>query len=111
MQNPALSWADTGLEPRLLRALAKRGFAVPTAVQAAAVPRCLEGKDVLARARTGSGKTLAYLLPALHCLLAAGPAEQTQRDATATAVAQGSFQVLVLVPTRELCEQVRAGQV
>ena len=61
MATSPLNWSDTGLEPRLLRALAKRGFAAPTAVQHAAIPRCLEGKDVLARARTGSGKTLVSL--------------------------------------------------
>jgi ATP-dependent RNA helicase DDX56/DBP9 len=49
----------------------------------------------VARARTGSGKTLAYLLPALHRVLAGGKG-------------RAGWQALVLVPTRELCEQVRA---
>lgn len=62
-------------------------------LQAEAVPRALEGKDVVARARTGSGKTLAYLLPAINRLLQGG--------------SQSAWQVLVLVPTRELSEQVR----
>ena len=48
----------------------------------------------MARARTGSGKTLAYLLPALHRVLSAGKG-------------RAGWQALVLVPTRELCEQVR----
>ncbi|KAL6753625.1 DEAD-domain-containing protein [Haematococcus lacustris] len=91
-----MSFSDTGLDPRLLRALCKRGFTIPTPVQLEAIPKTLEGKDVIARARTGSGKTLAYLLPALHRVLTAQPG------------AGGSFQALVLVPTRELCEQVRA---
>jgi hypothetical protein len=56
---------------------------------------------VVARARTGSGKTLAYLLPALHRVIASGGEQQQQQQ-------QGGWQVLVLVPTRELCEQVRA---
>ena len=64
-------------------------------VQAAGIPKALEGKDLIARARTGSGKTLAYLLPALHKILAAQPAQQ-----------RAGWQALVLVPTRELCEQV-----
>ncbi|GFH15710.1 uncharacterized protein HaLaN_11989, partial [Haematococcus lacustris] len=91
-----MSFSDTGLDPRLLRALCKRGFTIPTPVQLEAIPKTLEGKDVIARARTGSGKTLAYLLPALHRVLTSQPG------------AGGSFQALVLVPTRELCEQVRA---
>jgi hypothetical protein len=63
-------------------------------LQAECIPRALEGRDVVARARTGSGKTLAYLLPALHRVLAAGKGK-------------AGWQALVLVPTRELCEQVR----
>lgn len=89
----SMSFADTGLDPRLLRALAKKGYAAPTPVQAQAVPKVLEGKDVVARARTGSGKTMAYLLPALHKVLTGN-------------AGRAGWQVLVLVPTRELCEQV-----
>ena len=51
----------------------------------------------MARARTGSGKTLAYLLPALHKVLAVPKEKQ-----------RAGWQALVLVPTRELCEQVRS---
>ena len=50
---------------------------------------------MVARARTGSGKTLAYLLPALHRVLGGGKG-------------RAGWQALVLVPTRELCEQVGA---
>ncbi len=69
------------------------------ALQAACIPAALEGKDIVARARTGSGKTLAYLLPALHKVLAA------PRDR-----ARAGWQALVLVPTRELCAQVRPAE-
>lgn len=62
--------------------------------QAECIPKALEGRDIVARARTGSGKTLAYLLPALHRVLAGGKG-------------RAGWQALVLVPTRELCEQVR----
>ncbi|KAG2498899.1 hypothetical protein HYH03_003090 [Edaphochlamys debaryana] len=88
-----MSFEDLGLDPRLLRALGKRGFTKPTPVQLQAIPRTLEGKDVVARARTGSGKTLAYLLPTLHKILA-------------TEGVRGSFRAIILVPTRELCQQV-----
>lgn len=90
-----MSFQDLGLDPRLLRALGKRGFTKPTPVQLEAIPKTLEGKDVVARARTGSGKTLAYLLPTLHKIL-------TTEDV------RGSFRAIILVPTRELCQQVRA---
>ena len=68
----------------------------PFQQQAACIPAALEGKDIVARARTGSGKTLAYLLPALHKVLAVPKEKQ-----------RAGWQALVLVPTRELCEQVR----
>ena len=90
-ETPA-SFADLGLDPRLLRALAKKGYTAPTPVQAHAIPKSLEGKDVIARARTGSGKTMAYILPTLHMLLGGGDVDT-------------AFQAVILVPTRELCEQ------
>jgi len=71
--------------------LAAARFAIPTPVQAAAIPHALEGKDVLATAQTGTGKTLAFLIPIIERLL-----PQTGRDVAA----------LVLVPTRELAMQV-----
>lgn len=55
-----------------------------------------EGKDVVARAKTGSGKTLAYLLPLVHKILG---------DTGGTASYDGP-RAFVLVPTRELCQQV-----
>lgn len=58
------------------------------------IPKALEGRDIVARARTGSGKTLAYLLPALHRILSSSNSN-------------ASWQALLLVPTRELCEQVK----
>lgn len=88
-----MSFSDTGLDHRILRALAKQGLSQPTAVQAAAIPAALEGKDVVARARTGSGKTLAYLLPALQRIVTNSNSRQP-------------WQAVVLVPTRELCDQV-----
>lgn len=93
-----MTFGDLGLHPILLRALYKRGFSKATPVQQQCIPLALEGKDVVARARTGSGKTFAYLLPALHRLLT-------------TEHIKGSFKAIVLVPTRELCQQVREPSV
>jgi ATP-dependent RNA helicase DDX56/DBP9 len=88
-----MSFQETGLDHRILRALAKQGLTAPTPVQAAAIPAALKGKDIVARARTGSGKTLAYLLPALQRIVSSSNSRQP-------------WQVIVLVPTRELCDQV-----
>ncbi|KNZ74570.1 ATP-dependent RNA helicase dbp9 [Termitomyces sp. J132] len=90
------------LDARLLRALADGGFARPTLVQAKAIPLALESRDILARARTGSGKTAAYCVPVVQNILSAKsslPAEDPARQAT---------RALILVPTRELSEQVSA---
>ena len=82
------------LLPLLLRAIAGSGFTTPTAVQLAAIPALLQGRDVLCSAPTGSGKTAAYALPLLH--------QGSERPARLA----GKTQVLVLVPTRELAVQV-----
>jgi ATP-dependent RNA helicase RhlE len=76
------------------RALADKGYATPTAVQSAAIPAILLGRDVLASAQTGSGKTAAFVLPILH------------QVALATPTSPRRTQALVLVPTRELAVQV-----
>ncbi|KAJ2234493.1 ATP-dependent DNA/RNA helicase [Coemansia sp. RSA 1286] len=88
------------LDDRLLRALGQMGLVHPTLVQAKAIPLSLAGKDVLARAKTGSGKTAAYCLPVLHKILLAKetlPVNSPERKQT---------RALILVPTRELAEQV-----
>ncbi|XP_074308880.1 DEAD-box ATP-dependent RNA helicase 16 isoform X3 [Silene latifolia] len=89
------SFEDIGLDPRLIRALTKKGLQTPTPIQRVAIPLILEGKDVLARAKTGSGKTFAYLLPLLHKLFS-GSISSNFMGPTA----------FVVVPTTELCQQV-----
>ncbi|KAF3626914.1 DEAD-box ATP-dependent RNA helicase 16 [Capsicum annuum] len=87
------SFEELGLDPRLTRALTKKDIDKPTPIQRVAIPLILEGKDVVARAKTGSGKTFAYLLPLLHKLFTT-----TNNNLAPTS--------LILVPTRELCQQV-----
>ncbi|CCM00759.1 uncharacterized protein FIBRA_02799 [Fibroporia radiculosa] len=87
------------LDARLLRALADMGFARPTLVQTKAIPLALENRDILARARTGSGKTAAYCIPLVQKVLNAKAVEDPSRQIT---------RALILVPTRELSEQVSA---
>lgn len=92
-----VSFDDLQLDPKLLQALRKKGFATPTPVQATCIPEALSGKDLVAQARTGTGKTLAYVLPALHRIVAGSNGS-------------AGWQALVLVPTRELCEQVQQSR-
>ncbi|KAI8137067.1 P-loop containing nucleoside triphosphate hydrolase protein, partial [Fennellomyces sp. T-0311] len=83
------TFASFDLDPRLSRAVAQLEFSHPTLVQAKAIPLALAGKDILARARTGSGKTAAFALPIVQKLLQSP-----------------GIKALILVPTRELAQQV-----
>ncbi len=83
------NFESLGLSKRLLSYIADNGFTEPTEIQSLCIPPILEGKDIIGVAKTGSGKTAAFALPALQNL---------KHD--------NSIEVLVLVPTRELCTQV-----
>ncbi|WP_406125312.1 DEAD/DEAH box helicase [Streptomyces canus] len=87
------AFADLDMPARLLATLAQEGVTVPFPIQAATLPNSLAGRDVLGRGRTGSGKTLAFGLATL-ARTAGRRAEPRQPLA------------LVLVPTRELAQQV-----
>jgi superfamily II DNA/RNA helicase len=92
---PGTSFAELGVLPSLTAALAARGITTPRPIQARTLPDGLAGRDVLGRAETGSGKTLAFGLPLLI------------RTATATTKRLSRQpRGLVLVPTRELADQV-----
>jgi ATP-dependent RNA helicase RhlE len=89
-----MPFSELGLCTELLQAIAEAEYAVPTPVQAAAIPPILRSQDVQACAQTGSGKTAAFALPMLQRLLSRGAASDR--------LVSG----LVLVPTRELAIQV-----
>ena len=86
-----MSFEILGLKPELLRAVADKGYTVPTPIQAQAIPAVLAGGDVLAGAQTGTGKTAGFTLPLLQKLGARGGRNP---------------RALVLTPTRELAAQV-----
>jgi ATP-dependent RNA helicase RhlE len=89
-----MTFDSLGLSEPLLRSLETLGYQTPTPVQADAIPVVLAGRDLLAAAQTGTGKTASFALPLLQRLSAGGKA------------ASNSARALVLVPTRELAEQV-----
>ena len=90
-----MTFASLGLIDPLLRALDALDYKTPTPVQSQAIPAVLKGRDLMAAAQTGTGKTAAFALPLLQRLTLEGPQ-----------VAPNSVRALVLVPTRELAEQV-----
>ena len=61
-------FSDLGLMEPIQRALASKGYDVPTPIQAQAIPGLLQGRDLCGIAQTGTGKTAAFALPSLHHL-------------------------------------------
>ena len=90
---PDATFASLGLPDKLVGALARRDLRVPFAIQTRSIPDALSGRDVLGRGATGSGKTLAFGLPMLTRLVGGERLRGMPRG-------------LVLVPTRELAQQV-----
>ena len=89
-----MPFTTLGLLFPLQCAVGEAGYLVPTAIQTAAIPAILRGRDVLATAQTGSGKTAAFALPLLQQMLEA-PRTTPRRP-----------RVLILAPTRELAHQI-----
>jgi ATP-dependent RNA helicase RhlE len=89
-----MSFASLGLIDQLVRTIESLGYTTPTPVQDQAIPAVLAGRDVMAAAQTGTGKTAGFALPLLQRLVMEG------------VTGPNSARVLVLVPTRELAEQV-----
>lgn len=91
-------FSSLNLHPSLIEAVAAESFTTPTPIQTQAIPAILKGDDLLGIAKTGSGKTASYVLPILHQLLRPEARKNNDNKGPST---------LVLVPTRELAQQVR----
>ncbi len=86
-----MSFTQFNLDSRLQAGINHLGYTTPTAIQSAAIPPALAGRDLIGTAQTGTGKTAAFVLPILHHLLS-GP--------------QRRVRALIVTPTRELAEQI-----
>lgn len=82
------SFRGLGIAPAILEVLDRNNFTKPTPIQHAAIPACVEGKDMIGVAQTGTGKTLAFGIPMIQAML------------------QGKGHGLIVLPTRELALQV-----
>jgi ATP-dependent RNA helicase RhlE len=87
-----MSFSSLGLGPKLLQSISGTGYTQPTPIQTAAIPRVLEGRDLIGIAQTGTGKTAAFVLPILERIMAK-PQSRTPR-------------ALIVAPTRELALQI-----
>ena len=93
-----MTFDTLGLSADLVRTVAEEGYEHPTPVQKKAIPLVLAGGDVLAAAQTGTGKTAAFTLPILDRL--------RKHANTSFSPARHAVRALILVPTRELAQQV-----
>jgi ATP-dependent RNA helicase DeaD len=85
------NFSTSNISPDIIKALEEKGITQPTEIQAKAIPILLEHEgDFVGRSATGTGKTYAFGAPLLSRI---NPSE-------------GKIQAVILVPTRELCEQV-----
>jgi superfamily II DNA/RNA helicase len=100
--NPRLmsesAFSRLSLAEPLMRAVAEMGYETMTPIQAQAIPVVLAGQDVMGAAQTGTGKTAAFALPLLQRLL--------KNENASTSPARHPVRALVLLPTRELADQV-----
>jgi superfamily II DNA/RNA helicase len=85
------TFAEFGVREEIVRALTEAGIERTFAIQELTLPLAMAGEDIIGQARTGTGKTLGFGVPLLHRVRTPG---------------DGTPQVLVVVPTRELCLQV-----
>lgn len=92
------AFSKLSLAEPLARAVAEMGYESMTPIQAQAIPVVLTGKDVMGAAQTGTGKTAAFSLPLLQRLL--------KHENASTSPARHPVRALVLLPTRELADQV-----
>lgn len=93
-----MAFAQLQLAEPIARAVAEMGYTSMTPIQAKAIPVVMQGRDVMGAAQTGTGKTAAFSLPLLQRLL--------KHENTSTSPARHPVRALVLLPTRELADQV-----
>lgn len=93
--NMIRNWNESGLSPPIINTLRKLHYTEPTPIQRAAIPIGLKGNDIVGIAETGSGKTLAFLIPAITYVSNLPPVRSFE-----------SPYVLIIVPTRELAQQI-----
>ena len=96
----SLTFADLPLRKETIDALHEHGFTSPFPIQEMVMPIALADGDVIGQAKTGTGKTLAFGIPVIERVIAPNDPDWP------TLANQGDPQVLIVVPTRELCVQV-----
>ena len=91
----AADFAVLGVPAPMIEVLARTGVTAPFPIQSATLPDSMAGRDLLGRGKTGSGKTIAFAIPTVTALIKSAKRRQPQKP-----------RALILVPTRELANQV-----
>ncbi len=86
-----MNFTTFNFHPGISAAISASGYSIPTPIQMQAIPKIIQGHDLIGLAQTGTGKTAAYALPLLNRLVK---------------TTHGKPRVLILAPTRELAEQI-----
>lgn len=108
-----MKFSELNLEPSLLASIHKLNYEDCTPIQEQAMPTILDGKDVAGLAQTGTGKTAAFVIPIMERILRSRPVPDDASEEQKALSEKRGFKdwkpqnfVLILVPTRELAEQV-----
>lgn len=109
-----MKFSELNLDSLLVSAIQKIGYDDCTPIQEQAMPPVLDGKDVAGLAQTGTGKTAAFLIPLMERILRARLAQGEISEEQKAVIEKRAFAdwkpqnfILILVPTRELAEQVQ----
>lgn len=109
-----MNFSEFNFDPSLKSAIDKLNYTACTPIQEMSIPVTLEGRDVAGLAQTGTGKTAAFLLPIMERIMRSRPLPPDATEETKELVAKRAFPdwkpqnfILILVPTRELAEQVQ----
>ncbi|MGZ3774317.1 MAG: DEAD/DEAH box helicase [Pseudobdellovibrionaceae bacterium] len=109
-----MKFSELNLDSSLLSAIQKLNYEDCTPIQEQAMPAILDGKDVAGLAQTGTGKTAAFVLPLMERILRARPVAGEITEEQKAIIEKRAFKdwkpqnfILILVPTRELAEQVQ----
>ena len=92
-----MSFEQFSLDQRVISGIKSVGYTTPTPIQQQAIPVVLKGRDLLGLAQTGTGKSAAFILPILHRL--------------SSQAASRKVRALIIVPTRELAEQIHQATI
>jgi len=95
-------FSEINVPPELVTRLDEMGIVKPTPIQIEAIPHAMNGRDVMGLAQTGTGKTLAFGLPLISQIMRRAEGSNGYRDEPTPKAVRS----LVLVPTRELANQI-----